>query len=101
VFFHFYRTSGDGVRFLACQEICSSISEAECRGQTIHPAVLILSTIAEMSDCPLRAGSEIGLGPKQRDASIDRGRDGSSPPLPPNRAGGSPAHGSPVGGLTS
>jgi ABC-type multidrug transport system ATPase subunit len=29
----------------------------------------------------------------------DRGREGSSPPLPPNRAGGSPAHGSPVVGF--
>jgi len=29
----------------------------------------------------------------------DRGREGSSPPLPPNRACGSPAHGSPVGGF--
>ena len=29
----------------------------------------------------------------------DRGREGSSPPLPPNRAGSSPAHGSPVVGF--
>ncbi len=28
---------------------------------------------------------------------LDRGREGSQPPLPPNRAGGSHAHGSPVG----
>ena len=32
-------------------------------------------------------------------AVVDRGRDGSSPPRPPNRAGGFPAHGSPVGGF--
>jgi hypothetical protein len=30
----------------------------------------------------------------------DRGREGHRPPLPPNRTGGSPASGSPVGGLT-
>src|SRR5262249_60573863 len=29
--------------------------------------------------------------------SMDRGRKGLSPSPPPNRAGGSPAHGSPVG----
>jgi len=29
---------------------------------------------------------------------FDRGRNGSSPPLPPNRTGGSPASGSPVSG---
>ena len=34
-------------------------------------------------------------------AKGDRGRDGSSPPLPPNRTGGFPASGSPVGGFTS
>jgi len=33
--------------------------------------------------------------------NVDRGRDGSSPPLPPNRTGGFPASGSPVGGFTS
>ena len=32
---------------------------------------------------------------------IGVGRAGLGPPLPPNRAGGFPAHGSPVGGLTS
>ncbi len=31
------------------------------------------------------------------DALEDRGREGQRPPRPPNRACGSPAHGSPVG----
>src|SRR6266567_6375922 len=34
-----------------------------------------------------------------RRSKDDRGREGSSPPLPPNRAGSSPAHGSPVVGF--
>ncbi len=34
-----------------------------------------------------------------RNAMDDRGREGLSPPRPPNRAGGSPAHGSPVSGF--
>src|SRR5271156_4393901 len=40
-------------------------------------------------------------GSMQLRSHIGVGRAGSQPPLPPNRAGGSPAHGSPVGGLTS
>src|SRR5208337_4366693 len=36
----------------------------------------------------------------KRRRRFDRGRESETLPLPPNRTGGSPASGSPVGGLT-
>jgi hypothetical protein len=52
----------------------------------------------------LSSGVRLGAGRRRRRSVPDyRGRESRlpRPPLPPNRAGGFPAHGSPVGGLTS
>jgi glycosyltransferase involved in cell wall biosynthesis len=51
------------------------------------------------TEAQVEADVAVGYRRLLRPPGEDRGRDGSSPPLPPNRTGGFPAYGSPVGGF--